>query len=78
MDEMMQYCKDVNSPQTGLQIQCNLIQHSNKIFWVLFCRTHQTDYKIHMEIPRTWNSQGNIEREEQGVRTSLNSSEDLP
>ena len=61
MNQNTLYCKDGNTPEIHLQIQCNLYQSPS---W-LFYGNWQVDPKVHMEIQGTQNSQNNLEKEEQ-------------
>ena len=57
-----QYCWFVGFPQTNLLIQP--LPNQN------FCRNWQADYKIHVEMRSTYNSQDSFENEEQSWRTA--------
>ena len=60
MDWKNQYSENEYTTQSNLQIQCNLYQATNGIFQ----RTITNNFTICMEIPKTSNSQINLEKEE--------------
>ena len=60
MDRKNQYSENEYTTQSKLQIQCNPYQATNGIFQ----RTRTNNFKICMEIQKTSNGQGNLEKEE--------------
>ena len=67
MDWKNQYCKNEDTTQSNLQIQCNPYQATSDIFH----RTRTNNFKISMEIQKTLNSQSNLEKEEWNWRNQL-------
>ena len=60
MDQKNQYSENEYTTQSNLQIQCNPYQATSHIFH----RTRTNDFTVCIEIQKTSNSQGNLEREE--------------
>ena len=59
MDQKNKYSENEHITQGNLQIQCNPSQATNGIFQ----RTRTNNFTIFMEIQKTLNSQGNLEKE---------------
>ena len=55
-----QYCENDYNTKCNLQIRCYPIQITNDIFH----KTRTKNFTIHMEIPKTLNSQNSLEKEE--------------
>ena len=71
LDWKNQYCENDYTTQSNLQIQCNLYQITNSIFY----RPRTTNLKTCMETQKTQNSQSGLEGqktelEESGFQTS--------
>ena len=62
-----QYSENEYTIQSNLQIQCNPYQATNGIFH----RARTNNFTIYMEIQKTSNSQGNLEKEELEESTCL-------
>ena len=60
IDQKKQYCENEYTTERNLWIQCNPYQVTNGIFQ----RTGINNFKICMEIQKTFNSQSNLEKEE--------------
>ena len=60
MDGKNQYSENEHTSESNLQIQCNPYQATNGIFH----RARTNNFTICMEIPKTLNSQSNLEKEE--------------
>ena len=69
-----QYCENDYTTKCNLQIQCESYQITNGIFH----RTRTKNFTVHMETPKTPNSQSSLEKEEwswtSGYTTRLQSS----
>ena len=59
MDQKNQYSENEYTTQSNLQIQCNPYQATSSIFQ----RARTNNFSICMEIPKTSNSQNNLEKE---------------
>ena len=59
-----QYRENEYTPQSNLQIECNPYQATSGIFH----RARINNFTICMEIPKTSNSQSNLEKEEENWR----------
>ena len=70
LDWKNQYCENDSTTQSNLQIQCNLYQIANGIFY----RTRTKNLKICMETKKTPNSESNLEGKK---KTELEESESL-
>ena len=66
MDWKNQYCENEYTTQSNLQIRCNPYQATNGILH----KTRTNTFTICMEIQKTWNSQSNLEKEEQNCQES--------
>ena len=62
MDWKNQYSQNEYTTQSNLQIQCNPYQATSNIFH----RTRTNNFTICMEIQKTSNSQGNLEKNRTG------------
>ena len=62
-----QYCENDYTTKCNLQIQCDPYQITNGIFHI----TRTKNFTIHMEIPKTPNSQNSLEKEEWSWRNQL-------
>ena len=58
LDRKNQYCENDYTTKCNLQIQCHPYQITNGIFH----RTRTKNFTIHMETPKTPNSQSNLEK----------------
>ena len=65
LDWKNQYCQNVCTTQSNLQIQCNLYRITNGIFY----RTRTKNLKICMETQKTPNSQSNLEGKKRSWKT---------
>ena len=64
LDWKNQYCENDYTTQSNLQIQCNLYQITNGMFY----RTRTKNLIICMETQKTPNSQSNLEGKKQSWR----------
>ena len=62
-----QYCENDYTTKCSLQIQCDPYQITNGIFH----RTRTKLFTIHMETPKTLNSQSSLEKEERSWTNQL-------
>ena len=65
LDWKNQYFENDYTTQINLQIQCNPYQTTNGIF---SHRIRTKNFTLHMQIPKTPNSQSNFEKEKQSWR----------
>jgi len=69
-----QYCENDYTTKCNLQIQCDSYQITNRSFH----RTRTKNFTIHMEIQKTPNSQGSLEKRRMELEESTFLTSDYP